>query len=135
MGLRLKLARRRASPFVLGSARSRRSVTVSSPPFAGAGREARQLPRDRLMQQRDPHLDAEDLGLELEGFLRLSGLIENGNLGHAYSAFRCRCWAFVSLTLFRPTTRLPMGPGPAPRTTKRFCSGNTRMTRTFSTVR
>src|SRR3970282_342739 len=57
----------------------------------GAGAEGRQLPRDRLMQQRDPYLDAEDLGLELEGFLRLSGLVENGNLGHAYSAFRCRC--------------------------------------------
>src|SRR3970282_2448656 len=101
----------------------------------GAGAEGRQLPRDRLMQQRHPDLDAEDLGLELEGSLRLSGLIEDGDLGHRYSAFRCRCWAFVSLTLFRTTTRLPMGPGTAPRTTRRFCSGNTRMTRTFSTVR
>jgi hypothetical protein len=56
-----------------------------------AGPAARELPRDRLMEERTSHLDPEHLGPELERLLRLAFLVENGDLRHDYCAFRARC--------------------------------------------
>src|SRR5262249_61669685 len=45
------------------------------------------------------------------------------------------CWALVSFTLLRIITRPPLAPGTAPRRSSRLCSGSTRTTLMFSTVR
>src|SRR5262249_31312364 len=45
------------------------------------------------------------------------------------------CGALVCLTLLRTSTRPPLAPGIAPRSKRRFCSGITRTTGRFSTVR
>src|SRR5207244_7647767 len=101
----------------------------------GARTPVRQLPRDRLMEQRHTDLDAEDVALELHRPRLLALHIEHRYGRHDYFFSAAFCCAFVSFTLLRIITREPFAPGTAPRTRTRFCSGITRTTLRFSTVR
>src|SRR5262245_26297658 len=99
----------------------------------GAGAARGELAHDGLVHERNAHRHGEGCG-QLEGGLALA--VEHGNGRHAHlpSLAFC-CWALVCFTLFRTTTRPPLAPGIAPRSRRRFCSGITRTTGRFSTVR
>src|SRR2546428_12266201 len=87
------------------------------------------------MEQRHTDRDADDVALELHRPRLLALHIEHRYARHDYFFSAAFCCAFVSFTLLRIITREPFAPGTAPRTRTRFCSGITRTTLRFSTVR
>src|SRR5438309_127233 len=84
--------------------------------------------RRLTLEPERPELRDERLGLAV-------GDVEHRYGRHDYFFSAAFCCAFVSFTLLRIITREPFAPGTAPRTRTRCCSGITRTTLRFSTVR
>src|SRR6266850_6011946 len=102
-----------------------------------AGPTVGELARHGLVEQRHADLGAEHIRLQLQRAGRFALRVEHLDGRHRYffSATFCACCVLVAFTDLRSITRDPLAPGTAPRTSTRFCSGITRTTTIFSTVR
>src|SRR6185369_7125343 len=94
-----------------------------------------QLAHDCLVQQRHLDLAAEHVGRQLERARLLPRRVQDLDGRHYFLSAAFACCCLVVLMDLRIITSPPLAPGTAPRRSTRFCSGITRATVTFSTVR
>ena len=97
----------------------------------GAGTLGGELGGDDLVHDGDVGLDAEDLVVEIDGAGVGAGSVAERDGGHQAAPPLAAEWPF---TASRMTTRPPLGPGTAPRTSTTCCSASERTTFRFSVV-